>query len=110
MTETEKQGGDACQTPSVTVDWEMYAAMLDESDWTDDQKRELIETLWTIVLAFVDLGFGVHPAQSCGQDDDQAQAKLADMVHSTLTSSDQQEDMCSQGTALDASERSPSCE
>lgn len=110
MTETEKQGGDTCQTPSVTVDWEMYAAMLEESDWTDDQKRKLIETLWTIVLAFVDLGFGVHAAQSCGQDGDQAQAKLADMVSSTLTPSEQQEEPCRQGVTLDAPERSPSCE
>tara|TARA_R110002124_G_scaffold7493_1_gene42798 strand:+ start:62 stop:346 length:285 start_codon:yes stop_codon:yes gene_type:complete len=94
----------------VTVDWEMYAAMLDGSDWTDDQKRELIETLWTIVLAFVDLGFGVHTSQSCGQDGDQAQAKLADMVSSTLTSSEQQDEPCRQGVTLDAPERSPSCE
>ena len=54
--------------PSLTIDWQAYAAMLEESDWSDAQKRELIETLWSIVVAFVDLGFGVHPAQqACGQ-------------------------------------------
>ncbi len=33
-----------------------------------DQERLMIEALAAIVLSFVDLGFGVHPAQqACGQ-------------------------------------------
>lgn len=57
--------------PSLTIDWELYASYLDESDLTDDQKKEFIETLWSIVVAFVDLGFGVHPIQqACEQNDD----------------------------------------
>jgi len=43
----------------------------------DDAKREMIESLWQIVIAFVDLGFDLNPhqsaipdkdAQSCGQN------------------------------------------
>lgn len=57
--------------PSLTIDWEAYSVMLEDSDATETQKRELIATLWSIVVAFVDLGFGVHPVQqACGQNDD----------------------------------------
>ncbi|QBY01110.1 hypothetical protein E2K80_10555 [Rhodophyticola sp. CCM32] len=57
--------------PSLTVDWELYAAMLEESDLPLDQQRELIEILWSIVVMFVDLGFDVDPVrQICGQEDE----------------------------------------
>lgn len=48
---------------SLTLDIAYYQALLDEEDMEPDQKRELIETLWSIVVAFVDLGFGAHPVQ-----------------------------------------------
>ena len=81
MTETDTQTGGPYQAPTLTVDWEAYAAMLDESDWTEDQKRELVETLWSIVVAFVDLGFGVHPAQqACGEHPNSDEFDISDMV------------------------------
>ena len=27
------------------------------------EKREFLEALWSIIVAFVDLGFGIHPVQ-----------------------------------------------
>ncbi|MBO6816406.1 MAG: hypothetical protein JJ891_16235 [Rhizobiaceae bacterium] len=60
--------------PALSIDWDLYEHMLAESDLTDAEKKEFIETLWSIVVAFVDLGFGVHPVQqapeSSGQDAD----------------------------------------
>lgn len=57
--------------PSLTVDWVLYAAMLEDSDMPLDQQKELIETLWSIVVMFVDLGFDLHPVQQiCGELDD----------------------------------------
>ena len=45
--------------------------MLEESDLTPAQQKELIETLWSIVVAFVDLGFDLHPVQqNCGEGRD----------------------------------------
>ena len=45
--------------------------MLDESDLSPAEQRELIETLWSIVLAFVDLGFDLSPVQQiCGEAED----------------------------------------
>ncbi|WP_224815621.1 hypothetical protein [Hasllibacter sp. MH4015] len=57
--------------PSLSVDWELYAAMLEESDRPIEQQRELIETLWSIVVMFVDMGFDLDPVrQICGQGAD----------------------------------------
>jgi len=49
--------------PALTIDWELYGKYLDESDLSEEQKREFIETLWPIVVSFVDLGFGIPPLQ-----------------------------------------------
>lgn len=57
------------RTPkTLTVDWALYERYLAEADLTDEEKRQFLEALWSIVVSFVDLGFGVHPAQqACGQ-------------------------------------------
>ena len=57
--------------PVLTVDYDLYAHFLEESDASEEDKRKLIETLWSITMMFVDMGFGVHPVQqaqkACGQ-------------------------------------------
>lgn len=68
METTISDAFDAAARPVVTVDVERYQAYLDSSDMTPDQKRAFLEALWSIITAFVDLGFGVHPLQEvCGQ-------------------------------------------
>ena len=47
------------KSPNLSIDWQLYADALDQSDLTDNEKREFIETLWYIVVSFVDLGFGI---------------------------------------------------
>lgn len=65
----------------LAFDWAIYAHHLKESDLTGEQRRQLIETLWTIASLFVDYGFGVDPVtQVCGQDDDLAALIAEDMV------------------------------
>lgn len=67
--------------PSLSIDWDLYGSMLEDSDLDEDQKRELIESLWSIVVTFVDLGFGIHPIQQvCGEDDENLAKAIADMV------------------------------
>lgn len=57
--------------PTIGVDYELYAHYLEHSDASEEDKRALVETLWSIIMTFVDLGFGVHPVQqaqqACGQ-------------------------------------------
>ncbi len=36
-----------------------YIDYIDDPHLTDEQKKEFLQTLWTIMAAFVDLGFGV---------------------------------------------------
>ena len=55
---------------SVEVDFVEFAHFLERTNYTEEQKHRLLEALWEIAVAFVDLGFGVHPAQSvCGKAD-----------------------------------------
>jgi len=57
--------------PSLSIDWELYAAMLEDSDMPLEQQKELVETLWSIVVMFVDLGFDLNPVcQICGEPED----------------------------------------
>ena len=41
--------------PTLQLIWQDWIPYVEDSDLTDDQKREMIETLWFIVMAFVDL-------------------------------------------------------
>lgn len=52
----------------VEIDTERYQAFLGDPALSVDQKAEIIEALWSIILAFVELGCGVHPVQqACGK-------------------------------------------
>ena len=54
------------ERPVLTVDVEAYQAFLDTSDLSDEQKEEFLLALWSIVVSFVDIGFGIHPLQAFG--------------------------------------------
>ncbi len=59
--------------PALVIDWELYGQYLEDSDLSEDDKRALIETLWSIMVSFVDLGFRLSPvAESCGLLDAEA--------------------------------------
>lgn len=74
--------------PTLAIDWELYGAYLEESDLDEDQKREFIEALWSIVVSFVDLGFGIDPTQQvCGQNGIEGIFLPADVI-SSLDNSD----------------------
>ena len=47
--------------PSIAIDYALYEAYLADSDWSDEEKQAFLDALWQIIVAFVDLGFGVHP-------------------------------------------------
>lgn len=54
--------------PILKVDVEKYQSYLDGSGLNQDQKEEILQALWLIMVSFVELGFGVHPAQeACGK-------------------------------------------
>ena len=47
----------------LELDFEAYAPFLEDADISDDDKRQLIETLWSLVVSFVQLGYGLSPVQ-----------------------------------------------
>lgn len=59
--------------PRVSVDVEKYKAFLDGSDMTESQKEEFLQALWSIVVTFAELGFGVHPLQQVCDDDSESE-------------------------------------
>lgn len=66
--ENTRTAFEAAAKPSVEIDVEKYQALLDDPDISETQKDEIMRTLWKVMMAFVDLGFGVHPAQEvCGK-------------------------------------------
>ena len=46
------------ELPIASPELEKYRHHLDEFDLTEEQKDELLVTLWQIMIQFVDLGFG----------------------------------------------------
>jgi hypothetical protein len=57
----------------------------DDRDVPLEKKREMIETLWSLVLSFVDLGFALNPTQiSCGEELD-----LKALLEAAVLNSDQ---------------------
>lgn len=47
--------------PALTIDWDLYGRHLEGSDLSEADKRLFIETLWSIMVSFVDLGFRLGP-------------------------------------------------
>lgn len=69
MTEIPPDFNPETAPPKLTIDWDAYLPFFEDEDIPEEQKRELIEALWSIMVSFVDLGFGIHPAQQvCGKD------------------------------------------
>lgn len=54
---------------TITFDPAEYAEEVAKFGLNEDQSRELLETLWNIMVMFVDLGFRVDPVSlACGQN------------------------------------------
>ena len=59
----------------LTVDVERYQSYLDGMNVSDERKEEFLRAMLSIVMTFVELGFGVHPVQQvegrkpCGKDE-----------------------------------------
>ncbi|MEI4233003.1 hypothetical protein [Roseovarius sp. D22-M7] len=53
----------------LSIDVERYQHLLDKPGLSAEQKDQFLEALWSIIVAFVDYGYNVHPAQEvCGKD------------------------------------------
>ena len=71
--------------PALKLDVERYQKMLDSTDLNEEEKQDFLETVWSIVIGFVDLGFEIHPLQQvnsdgCGQELDLSSFLASDVV------------------------------
>lgn len=62
---------------ALKFDPKPYLHHLDGSDLTEAQKEELLETLWQIMVHFVDLGLGFSPAQQAMDKSPKPESTLA---------------------------------
>ncbi|MCF6317102.1 MAG: hypothetical protein L3J30_12655 [Marinosulfonomonas sp.] len=78
----ENSGADKTRVspPTLTIDWELYGKYLDESDLSDAEKRAFLETIWSIVVSAVDLGFGIHPVQQATGNICEQQVEIAKFI------------------------------
>jgi len=67
-------------SPTLSIDWELYGKYLEESDLSDAEKREFLETLMAIVVSAVDLGFGMHPVQQAAGNICEQQAEISKFI------------------------------
>jgi hypothetical protein len=56
-------GAVASRRPALTLDVARYEAMLADPALSEAERTAFLEALWGIVVAFVDLGFDIHPLQ-----------------------------------------------
>lgn len=90
--------------PTLNIDWDLFGSMLEDSDLSEGEQREMIEVLANIVFAFVDLGFGIHPTQqACEQQADLSQAIDRYVLQSNPILADTTDDMKSLGDDTEAS-------
>lgn len=45
------------------LDIKKYQSHIEDFELTEEQQRELLETIWSIMISFVDIGFGVDVVQ-----------------------------------------------
>lgn len=60
------------QRPALFLDIDYYQSLLDSPEVSEKQQQEFIESMWSIVVQFVDMGFGVHPLQQTDERADDA--------------------------------------
>ena len=52
----------------MPLDINKYRKYVDDYDLTEEQKSEMLNSIWSIMESFVDKAFGLHPVQQCQKD------------------------------------------
>lgn len=74
--------------PSFHLNWEDWLPYLEDSDATEAEKQALIETLWNILVGFIDLGWEVADGEKISGKDVDLSAVLRAAVVQSAESSD----------------------
>ncbi|MEO0384607.1 MAG: hypothetical protein AAF234_13760 [Pseudomonadota bacterium] len=70
----ENNRSETTNTPfkTLVLDVDYYQPFLDDETIPDELKREFLETLWAMMVQFVDLGFGIEGTQRVLQTRDRS--------------------------------------
>lgn len=89
---TPPPGAPKRPTPKIHLDWKEWLTYLEASDAPEDQKRELIEIVWNIVIGFVDYKWDVGDnSEICGQDIDLTAVLTAAVIDSETRQKEKEE-------------------
>ncbi len=66
---------DRAGRPALILNVDDYRQYVEALNLSEEQEQELLETLWTIIVSFVDLGFGIEPVQQATKDRAQSDAR-----------------------------------
>lgn len=58
--EAARRVATAPTVSALAFDKEKYLSELEDTDLTEEQKIDMLQALWSIMEAFVDLGFGIN--------------------------------------------------
>lgn len=59
---------DRTGEPVLALDADAYRQYVEDFDLSEDQENELLQAIWTIIVQFVDLGFGIESVQQVLED------------------------------------------
>lgn len=83
----DAEWGGSATLPSLEMDADAYLPDLEKLDLSEGEKIALLQTLWDIMKAFVEMGFDVGHADICGRifdGVDQDENNIADDVKSSF--------------------------
>ncbi|MEO1346928.1 MAG: hypothetical protein AAFV74_22515 [Pseudomonadota bacterium] len=96
MTETPPTPPErhATTKPSIHLTWQDWLPYLEDSGASDADKRQLIETVWAIIMGFVDLGWEVGSSENTsGQNLDLTAALQAAVLNSEKADTPESEEV-----------------
>ena len=82
--------------PSLHLNWQDWLPYLEGSDATDAEKRQLIETLWSIMMAFADHGWDLDSSE-CSPESSGQVTDLSDVLHHAVLNSQKAQQPESEG-------------
>lgn len=86
-TETQPIDEPKLDRPILHIDYALYDRHLKDSDLSEAEKQAFLESLWDIIVGFVDLGFGVHPLQQAAPDGCEQDLDLSSLMATDVISS-----------------------
>ena len=73
--------------PILHIDYALYERHLKDCGLSEAEKQAFLESLWDIIVGFVDLGFGVHPLQQASSDGCEQDLDLSSLMATDVISS-----------------------